>query len=218
MKAVKASHVEERKADRDAAKELGKERREEIQETWDGFHDDWGKLADYLRTDLSGEDKQALRTLLKDTEAEATDIQKEFVKNFTNSDNAEAEVAAVVEELSDLRYDIHDDIAAYVADDKEDAYYDFVEAWVVAYIEAKSNRLLNFVDKKEFKQTAKAARKHHLPDGFTTKLDKILTKIDDDKKDDVLTRFLEVLEMKMDQIEENDKLTDDTKERVLDLL
>lgn len=122
VKATETEHVSMWKAERAAAKEEGKERREAIEATWDEFHTDRGTLRDYLAADLDEDEKKTLRMLLKDTQEEAMTVQKDFVKSFTASDEAVAEVEAVVEELADLWYGIHDDIAPYVADGKEGEY------------------------------------------------------------------------------------------------
>lgn len=62
------------------------------------------------------------------------------------------------------------------------------------------------------------ARKHHLPHEFTKKLHRILSSVSEDTKEEMLTRFLGVLEKKVEHITGSTTMVDDNKERMLDFL
>lgn len=192
--------------------------RKEIRDGRGNFHDERGHLTTYLKSNLTTEEKQTVRTLLGEHQTALKEKTDTFIEVFTSSDSADDQIADFVDELVDLKLELYDDLLPFIDPEKEDEYQTYVDAFLEQFAINFTKRLQNFLDHKEMKMKNQIVRSHPFPSRFAGMVNKFMKKRSDDDKADFLQNVLAKIEKKIDQIEAHDALPEATKQRLLDFL
>ncbi len=192
--------------------------RKEIRDGRGNFHDEFGHLDDYLQTDLTVEEKGEIRDIINAHKQEIKDETDAFIEAFTSSDSADDEVAALVDDLVDLKSAMYDSLIPYVDVDQEDEFDVYVEELLAQFEVNYTKRLNNFIDHKEMDDDDSVNKGRKLPERFRGKIGKFMEKWDDSEKGDLLQTILTKVETKMAQIEGLDTLSEENQQLLLDYL
>jgi len=141
-----------------------------------------------------------------------------FIEAFTSSDSADDEVAALVDELVDMKSDMYDSLLPYVDVDQEDEFNIYVEELLVQFEVNYTKRLNNFIDHKESDDDDSVNKGRKLPERFRGKIGQFMKKWDDSEKGDLLQTILTKIEVKMSQIESLDTISEENQQLLLDYL
>jgi hypothetical protein len=194
--------------------------RMEIRDWRGNFHDEFGHLKDYLRTDLTDTEKGEVRDIIEAHKQGIKDETKTFIEVFTSANSSDDEIEIFVDDLVDLKSQMYDDLAPYIDPDMEEEFNDYVDALLVQFKENYTKRLQNFLDHKELEDddTSEIQGEHSLPEHFRGRISQILGQRDDNKKGDFLQNVLDKIFNKMEQIANSPAIPDDTKQTLLDFL
>lgn len=199
------------KEDKKLMKDEIQKNRTEIQNNWGNFHSDNGFMKDYLRKDLSKEEKQALLNLLREYNNSMQTILKEWKDALKNN---VFDIDSFNQKISDLYLKYTEDLLIYVDSAKIDSFKTFMEARKNTVIIDKGLRINNVEARNEFKEK-KSVLSQKLKDDLnriienrtSEKLTKIVNRIDkvlvnnkNERKKAMLEELKEIIQAKIDSL------------------
>lgn len=193
--------------------ELGTSR-DEIHAMRSGFRGEFGGVHQFLADNLSDDDKDDIKALIADNHDATKEKIKAFVADYESGDS----IADFVEELADDKQALFDELEEYIEEDMSEEYEAFVEEFLETFIDAKTKRLENHLLRKSAWEERREARVYALSDKFHKQLATIIAKVSPDALDAFMERAETAVEKKLEQIEDNAKLSDAAKEKLTDLL
>lgn len=207
-----------------------KNNNEEIKQNLEKFRAEYWELKDYLKADLTNEEKETLKTLheqFKADEKEILDSINTALETYNASEKTEDDLQAlksakseIADKLTELRKQYYESLKAFVDTDKVEKYEEFAKALVETMKENKDLRVENFAQTQELRNEFKEQRKEirsrlskTVRDNFIAKLDAI----SDENKETVYNKLLQNVAKKAEQIKSSD-LTEKKKQLIMDVL
>lgn len=209
------THRQELREERQDHRKTAREDRQEMRETY-------GTLRSFLQEDLTDDEKETIAVMMKDHHQAISEQIKAFIQQFTETEaeNLEDQAETFVAWLAADAADFHESLESYV---KEEVLTDwtrdeFISAHTAHFEEHMTQRILYALEGKSLRQQRSIARKHRLTNGQKNLIWKKLSQLWEADMTMFFEKLLERINKKMWEVEENETLTDTTRQRLLDLL
>ncbi len=198
-------------------------KRIEIKDNWESFHDEQGRLSDYLKDGLTDAEKQTIDKLLSDHKVDVKTKTEAFITTYSGSGGpTTGQISSFVTSLVNLKTNLYADLEIYVDTGQMDEYDSYVEGLLNEFAANFTMRITYFKEHKGMSDMHKMKGKFHLPERIRDRVRVLIDILDNDvdygKKADFLQSILDKIAKKMDQIENTDSLDDTIKEKLISFL